>query len=105
MGGTKKKSISQMLKAQLAKEEKKTRGKEDTKSEKKSSTIDAQGLGSREFIEEVKKMKVITPYVLASKYNIKLSVAKDYLEMLESKGIIKCVGGHNRIRIFQVVQV
>ncbi|MCX8161745.1 MAG: hypothetical protein N3E44_01965 [Candidatus Bathyarchaeota archaeon] len=104
MGGTKKKSISQMLKAQLAKEEKKPRGKDETKSERKASAIDAPGLSGKEFIEEIRKMKVITPYGLASKYNIKLSVAKDYLEMLESKGVVRCVGGHNRIRIFQVVQ-
>lgn len=104
MGGTKKKSISQMLKAQLAREEKKQRGKDEAKSEKKVSAIDAPGLGSREFIEEVKKMKVVTPYALASRYNIKLSIAKDYLEMLESRGIVRCIGGHNRIRIFQVVQ-
>lgn len=104
MGGTKKKSISQMLKAQLAREEeRKTRSKETTKTEKKISNIDAPMLGSKEFIEEIKKMRVLTPYTLASKYNIRLSIAKDYLEMLESKGIVKCVGGHNRIRIFQVV--
>ncbi|MBS7642040.1 MAG: hypothetical protein QW374_00260 [Candidatus Bathyarchaeia archaeon] len=104
MGGTKKKSISQMLKAQLAKEEeKKTRSKEAAKTEKRILNIDAPTLGSREFIEEIKKMRVLTPYTLASKYNIRLSIAKDYLEMLESKGIVRCVGGHNRVRIFQVV--
>lgn len=101
MGGTKKKSISQMLKAQLAQQERERRRVQEAKSEKKIAGIEGPDVESREFIEEVKSMKVVTPYLLASKYNLRLSVAKDYLEILESKGILRRVGGHNRIRIFQ----
>jgi len=53
------------------------------------------------FLGEVGKMSAITPYSLASQFNVKLSVAKDLLEELERRKLVTLVGGNARIRIYQ----
>lgn len=104
MGGVKKKSISQMAKAQTVKEKK----EKETKKEKvKVTDVSTKGLfinmdGDR-LVKEVSTMKVITPFEVASKFKVKISVAKDILEELWKKGYITPVSGNNRIRVFKFI--
>ena len=56
----------------------------------------------KKFERDLKKgaFTVITPYVLASSYNIRVSVAKKVLRELESKGlVILYSGGRNPIYV------
>ncbi len=53
------------------------------------------------FLAEVQKMGAITPFSMASQFNLRLSVAKDLLEDLEKKRLVRLVGGNARIRIYQ----
>jgi ribosomal protein S25 len=55
----------------------------------------------RRDLGEVSKMGVITPFSLATQFNLRLSVAKDLLEELERRKLIALVGGNARIRIYQ----
>jgi len=57
---------------------------------------------SKEFLAELAKMRSVTPYMVASRYNVKVSVAKDILDQLRVRGLVQVVSGNNRIRIFQV---
>ncbi len=109
MGGVKKKSISQMAKAQAISERKdiKKEAKKETKvaKEAKVTDVSTRGLfidmdGDR-LVKEVSTMKVITPFEVASKFKVKISVAKDILEELWRKGYITPVSGNNRIRVFK----
>ena len=47
-------------------------------------------------------MGAITPYALASQFNLRMSVAKDMLEELERKRLVTAVGGNARIRIYKM---
>ena len=50
-------------------------------------------------------MAAITPYALASQFNLRLSIAKDLLEELEKRNVVKLVGGNARVRIYQPANV
>nr|MDO8043677.1 eS25 family ribosomal protein [Candidatus Baldrarchaeota archaeon] len=59
----------------------------------------------REKLEkEIPKMKVISPTEIALRYNIKISTAKDFLEELEQKGLIKLAVKNRRVRIYVPVK-
>jgi small subunit ribosomal protein S25e len=109
MGGAKKRSMAQMEKTQdqpdKGKEDSsapaKKGGKGKTIAEKRSRGLQAPDLNDPKFLGEVGKMSAITPYSLASQFNVKLSVAKDLLEELERRKLVTLVGGNARIRIYQ----
>ena len=105
MGGKKKLGLKQMERMQERRDE------EDKAKEKKKETS-----GSRERrtigvappdaknernINEVKKMNVLTPYAVASKFNIRISAAKDFLEQLEQNGAVQLVSGNHNIKIYK----
>ena len=109
MGGSKKRSMAQMEKTQdqtdKGKEESASPTKKGAKgktfAEKRSRGLQAPDPNDPKFIGEVGKMSAITPYSLASQFNVKLSVAKDLLEELERRKMVTLVGGNARIRIYQ----
>src|SRR3989441_10370233 len=109
MGGAKKRSMAQMEKTQdqpdKGKEEStgpgKKGGKAKTVAEKRPRGLQAPDMNDPKFLGEVGKMSAITPYSLASQFNVKLSVAKDLLEELERRKLVTLVGGNARIRIYQ----
>lgn len=49
----------------------------------------------------LKGVRYVTPSVLAERFKLRVSVAKDVLTELVSKGFVKEVVGVNRIRIYQ----
>jgi small subunit ribosomal protein S25e len=107
MGGAKKKNLAQMDKQQQMETKKvepaskKSKGK--TIAEKKVRGITAPDVGDSRFLTELSKMGAITPYALASQFNVRISVAKDMLEELERKRLVQPVGGNARLKIYQAV--
>ena len=106
MGGSKKKSMAQMEKTQDQTDKKEEpgqakKGKGKTIAEKRPRGLQAPDFSDAKFLGEVQKMGVITPFSLASQFNLRLSVAKDLLEELERRRLITLVGGNARIRIYQ----
>jgi small subunit ribosomal protein S25e len=103
LGGAKKKSISKIEDAQLAQEKKqqqrKTKGK--VALEKRERGIRMPDIGDPKLLSDLSKIGALTPYSLASQYNLKMSVAKDLLEELARKSLVRQVGGNARIRIYQ----
>jgi ribosomal protein S25 len=104
MGGSKKKNISQMNKAQSVQEKEQVK-KSKTKNiaDTKQKGIDMPDINDKKIVSELSKLKVLTPYEISSQFNLKISVAKDLLKELERKKIIKPVEGNARIRIYQLV--
>jgi ribosomal protein S25 len=47
-------------------------------------------------------MGALTPYSIASQYNVRLSVARDILEELERRRLVTSVGGNTRIKLFKL---
>ena len=104
MGGKKKLGIKQMEKQQVTQDE----AKQDKKKEKagppkerKAASIMAPDVKDSKVIAEVKKMNVLTPYAVATRYNMRISTAKDFLEQLETCGAIQLVSGSHNLKIYK----
>ncbi len=105
MGGKKKLGIKQMEKQQEDKAaEDKAKKKEEKKGPPQKKTtigIMVPDVKDQKIVAEVKKMGVLTPYAVATRYGIRISAAKDFLEQLESNGSIKLVSGSHNIKIYK----
>jgi ribosomal protein S25 len=105
MGGAKKKSLAQMEKQQVQQDkkpepEKKTKGK--TVAEKKTPGIGMPSFDNEKIVGELSKIGALTPYSIATQFNVRLSVARDILEELERRRLVTSVGGNTRIKIFKL---
>ena len=103
MGGKKKLGLKQMERMQEKKdeEEKKKKEKSGPPREKKPLSIMPPDAKSEKIIGELKKMRVLTPYAVASRFNIRISAAKDFLEQLRENGTIQLVSGSHNIKIYK----
>ena len=108
MGGRKKLTLKQMERMQRRLAERRA-GREGRRGSRSGSQSSDRGLAGiippnirdEKVISEIKRMKVITPYTIASRFNIRLSIAKDFLEDLHQHGIIDYVSGGRNIRIYK----
>ena len=105
MGGKKKLGIKQMEKQQVKEDDDKSKDKKKEKAgppkERKSIGIVAPDIKDAKIIAEVKKMGVLTPYSVSTRYGIRISIAKDFLEQLEANGAIQLVSGSHNIKIYK----
>lgn len=104
MGGKKKQSLKQMEKTQQKKESRKGKEKEKhaTPSDRKSIPgITTPKLEGDKLAGELKKMKVLTPYSVASRFDLRLSVARGFLKELERKGMIQFVSRSRSLEIYK----
>jgi len=104
MGGKKKLGLKQMERMQAKKDEqeaKKKKEKPEFTKEKKAAGIVPPSSKNEKIVSELKKMPVLTPYSVASRFNIRISAAKDFLEELEENGIIELVSGNHDIKIYK----
>jgi len=108
MGGAKKQSLSQAEKQQELRDQKqkgKAARKTQTKTfEKRIGGIDVSNVSSERLISEFKEAKAITPYTLASKYSLRMSVAKRVLGELVEQGILQPITGSSRLRVYKVAK-
>jgi len=105
VGGAKKKSISKMSEmqaTQVQKQQPTKKSKGKLEFEKKERSMKLPDVNSERFLADLSRMGAVTPYSVASQFNLKISLAKDLLEELERKRIVKSVGGNARVRIYQV---
>jgi small subunit ribosomal protein S25e len=105
MGGAKKKSMAQMEKQQDqpdAKPEPAKKGKSKSISEKKTAGISLPNLEDAKVMGELSKIGALTPYSIATQFNVRLSVARDILEELERRRLITSVSGNARIKIYKL---
>jgi small subunit ribosomal protein S25e len=103
MGGKKKLSLKQMQKS-----EKKTAPKKEKRSaaptEKKAVPgITPPNLAGDKLTAELKKLKVLTPYSVASRFDLRLSIAREYLKDLECKGLVKFVSRSRNVTVYRPV--
>jgi ribosomal protein S25 len=54
------------------------------------------------FNGELSKLGALTPYAIATQFNVRLSVARDILEELERRRLVKPVGGNARIKVYKL---
>ncbi|HJR84867.1 MAG TPA: MarR family transcriptional regulator [Nitrososphaeraceae archaeon] len=102
MGGAKKKSIGSQEKTketQAADEKAKKAEKKGPIKQKQKSVIaieESQGL------KTIKSMKPITSQSLARSMGVKISIANSFLRSLESKGMLRTIGGYSGHRIYEL---
>jgi ribosomal protein S25 len=110
-GGKKRKSLTQMTKTQKTEDtEKKPESTRTTSSragasssgtERSTLRIIKPSPKDKRVKKELESMNVLTPYTVASRLNLRLSVAKDLLEDLHREGIITYVSGGRNIKIYK----
>ncbi|WP_069806490.1 30S ribosomal protein S25e [Vulcanisaeta thermophila] len=104
MGGKKKPTLSQLAKKQekqqAAQAKPAGKGKKVVEERQvvKSSLVDPKLLSDIE--KDVVKWDYVTPYLVASKYNIKMSTAFQVLRALASKGSLVLVSKGHRTEIY-----
>ena len=106
MGGKKRPTLKQMEKSSEKKDEKEKKGgkgKEGTMPERKAAGITPPDPKNEKIIGEIKKMKALTPYAVATRFNLRLSVAKDFLDELAQRGVIQYVAGNRGLKIYKPV--
>jgi small subunit ribosomal protein S25e len=109
MGGKKKLSLKQMERMQAKKDEEEKEKKKKEKAaaapskDKRASDIVPPDSKNEKIIGELKKMPVLTPYTVATRFNIRISAAKDFLEQLEENGVVQLVSGNHDIKIYKPV--
>jgi small subunit ribosomal protein S25e len=104
MGGKKRQSLKQMEKAQQKKDKagKKEKRASAPSSDKKSVPgITLPSLEGDKLVGELKKMKALTPYSVASRFDLRLSIARVFLKELEHKGIIEFVSSSRNLEIYK----
>jgi small subunit ribosomal protein S25e len=105
LGGKKKLGLKQMERVQEKKDEEKDKKKEKAgpSRERKAIGVIPPDAKNEKIVNEVKKMNVLTPYAVASRFNIRISAAKDFLEQLEQNGAVQLIAGNHRIKIYKPV--
>ena len=106
MGGKKKLGIKQMEKSQAKTEDDKAKDakkkeKAGPPKERKTIGIMAPDAKDSKIVAEVKKMNVLTPYSVATRFGVRISAAKDFLEQLEANGAVQLVSGSHNIKIYK----
>ncbi len=107
MGGKKKLGIKQMEKQQVktdddkSKEAAKKKEKAGPPQQRKTIGVMAPDAKDGKIVAEIKKMGVLTPYAVATRYGIRISAAKDFLEQLEANGAIQLVSGSHNLKIYK----
>ncbi|RLE65915.1 MAG: 30S ribosomal protein S25e [Thermoprotei archaeon] len=106
MGGRKRPTLSQLEKRMRREREAgKKKGKERKTYEMKlTSKGFLTEVSLDQIINEVGKMPYITPYVIASKFGLKISRAKVVLRELEKRSIIIAVDKNRRVPIYVPAQ-
>jgi ribosomal protein S25 len=105
MGEAKNKSSKQMRKQQRPRETKRQKTSQ-RRNPTKSDSIGRLNLEkySQDDIAEVKKLKALTPFTVASKLNINISSAKKLLRTLEKDGIIQQVASGSKLTIYKSIK-
>jgi ribosomal protein S25 len=79
------------------------KSKAKTVTEKKSvGGITLPNFDDPKFNGELSKLGALTPYAIATQFNVRLSVARDILEELERRRLVKPVGGNARIKVYKL---
>ena len=68
--------------------------------EKVVGSVELPDLNSKEVMGAIRGMKAITATSIATRFNLKISVAKRMLDMMEEKGTIKMVARSSNLKVY-----
>ena len=70
--------------------------------EKIIGSVDMPDINSNEVLGALRGMKAVTATSVATRFNLKISVAKKMLNMLEERGTIKLVTRSSNLKVYQM---
>ena len=103
MGGKKKLSLKQMERAQAredGKNKRKTKTREPKQHKEKTYGIIPPNPSNAKIVKDLMKAKVLTPYIVANKLDLRISVAKHLLEDLQQRGLVTEVSRGRNLKIY-----
>ena len=100
MGSKKRLTLKQMEKTRKKKEQKEGASSRSA-TEKRVAGIVPPDSRSKEVADQLKKMRVLTPYTVATRFDLRLSVARDLLEELEKQGVVEFVSGSKNLKVYK----
>ena len=105
MGGTKKKSISQAEKAQVMASKKQDKKAKDNRAFiiSKQQSVQIPKLDDQKVLKTLTSLKAITLCTAAKSLGVNASVTGAILRLLESKGLLKKVGGFSGHYVYTAV--
>jgi ribosomal protein S25 len=103
-GGKKKRSLKQMTKTKKPKEPKhKDRKSDAPPAATKTLGLTIPDINNKKVMGTLKGMKVLTPFAVASRFNIRLSLANTFLKELEKRKMIEYVSGGKNLKIYKML--
>jgi ribosomal protein S25 len=72
--------------------------------EKIIGSVDMPDINSKEVTGALHGMKAITATAVATRFNLKISVAKRMLTMMEEKGTIEMVTRSGNLKVYKMVE-
>jgi small subunit ribosomal protein S25e len=101
-GGKKRQSLKQMTKPKKRKQLKPKGQKTDTAQiAKKTIGLTMPDINNKKVMDTLKGIKVLTPAEMASRFNIRLSLANAFLKELEKRKMIEFVSGGKNLKIYK----
>ena len=106
MGSAKKRSLKQMERQQTLrtkKQQQEPRKKRTSANvlNRRTEGVSLPGVEDKELIGEISKMKAITPYMVATRYDVRLSLAKNLLDSLQQRGLIQLMARNSNLKLYQ----
>jgi small subunit ribosomal protein S25e len=105
LGGAKKRSLKQIERQQSLRTKKQS---QEPRRRSGSNVVDRRiggvslpGIEDKELVGELSKMKAITPYMVASRYDVRLSVANSLLDSLQQRGLIQLMAKNSNLKLYQ----
>jgi ribosomal protein S25 len=103
-GGKKKQSLKQMTKPTKSKREKPRERKAGAPPPAtKSLGLTLPDIENKKVLGELKGMKVLTPSGVATRFNLRLSLAKAFLKELERRKMVEYVSGGKNLKIYKLL--
>ncbi len=97
-----KRSLKQIEKQQRRRD--KTQKEEKERVEKTIGSLDIPEMSSDELMEQLERMKAITPTGLAVQFNLKVSTAKKLLEQLRNDRVVDIVSRSHNLKVYALSQ-
>ncbi|MCW4006549.1 MAG: hypothetical protein NWF04_08175 [Candidatus Bathyarchaeota archaeon] len=102
MGGKKKLGLKQMERTQAKTDDAKKKEKAGPPKDRKTNiNVIPPNAKNEKVVAEAKKMPVLTPYAVATKFNVRISAAKEFLSNLEQNGAVELVSSSHSLKIYK----
>ena len=95
-----KKSLKQIERQQRKKDSKDKEKEKGGRVTKTIGALDIEEIDSEDLMEQLQKMKAVTPTGLAIHYSLKVSMAKKLLDQLQKDKVVEMVSRSHNLKVY-----